>query len=72
MSAPGYEIEWDGEDGAECPECGALCRTGKMWYTNEEYTSLIDCTECSYIIETESNLAYQNRIKRTTLRGDSR
>ncbi len=64
MSAPDYEIEWNGEDGTECPECGALCRSGEKWFTDVEYATLIDCTECSFIIEGETNLVYQNRIER--------
>lgn len=63
MTAPDTDIEWVTEDGPECPECGATCRSGTNWITDEEHTGIWDCPECDFIIETSSNLAYESRAE---------
>lgn len=49
------------DEGPDCYQCGAATEWWINPLTDEEYTSIISCTECEFIIESESNLAARDR-----------
>jgi|APHM01.1.fsa_nt_gi hypothetical protein len=63
MTAPDTDIKWVTEDGPECPDWGATCRSRTIWITDEEQTGIWDCLECDFIIETSNSLAHESRAE---------
>lgn len=39
-----------------CPECGGAVDERRNQLTDQEFTTVLDCRECDWVIETESNL----------------
>lgn len=46
-----------------CPTCEVELNEEKFHLTSEEWVVRIFCPDCSFELETESNLVYQNRQK---------
>jgi uncharacterized metal-binding protein (TIGR02443 family) len=59
----GDDYPREGEDlgEKECPHCEATATAYLLWLSEEENVSIINCTECDFEIESESNLAAQDR-----------
>lgn len=56
--------EDDPDPGPDCIDCGAETKWWLNPLTEDEYTSIISCPECGFIIESESNLAARDRRER--------
>lgn len=55
------DTEATGNFTPDCPDCGSKTEVSKNQLTPEEYTSIIDCPNCAFVIESESNLAAQEK-----------
>lgn len=58
------EIEIISESGPQCPDCLGRTEIKQHHLTNNEYTTIISCTDCEFEIESESNRAAQSRRER--------
>ena len=64
MTETGYPTKENPEEGPRCRDCDA---TTNLWYnqlSEKEYTVIIDCPDCDFQLETESNLAREDRMDR--------
>jgi transcription elongation factor Elf1 len=66
VNSESHPSEEEPNDGPDCPDCGA---TTEAWVkvldeTSNEHSWIVDCSECEFIIETESNQRWKDRPER--------
>jgi DNA-directed RNA polymerase subunit RPC12/RpoP len=54
------------DDGPDCPDCGATTDEWMNVLDEEtgEHTWVIDCPNCGFAVESESNKAHEDRLDR--------
>lgn len=61
MAKPDYPTEDNPEEGPDCQKCGTTTNLWCNQLSDDEHTVIIDCPDCDFQIETESNLAHEAR-----------
>jgi predicted RNA-binding Zn-ribbon protein involved in translation (DUF1610 family) len=65
MSDEDYpRLELDEEGASKCPDCGGRVNRFTNHLTEDEHTTVYECQDCDFGLETVSNLAARDRRRR--------